>query len=70
MLLVTGSWCVARAVAAIKRDAARPSARWLALAIASGIAFVVVKGLRIPVPNSALGIDLDTNLFYTCSIFR
>lgn len=63
VLLVTGSWCVARAVAAIKRDAARPSARWLALAIASGIAFVVVKGFEYRA-KFALGIDLDTNLFY------
>lgn len=63
ILLVTGSWCVARAVAAIKHDASTTSARWLALAIATGLGFLVVKGFEYQAKFAA-GVSLDTNLFY------
>lgn len=63
ILLVTGSWCVARAVAAIKQGASATSARWLALAIATGLGFLVVKGFEYHAKFAA-GISLDTNLFY------
>lgn len=43
LLLITGSWCVARAVMAIKANHSNSSARWLLAAIGSGIGFLIVK---------------------------
>lgn len=63
VLLITGSWCVARAVAAIKRDEGSSSANWMAVAIASGLGFLVVKGFEYQAKFDQ-GISLDTNLFY------
>lgn len=64
LLLVTGSWCVARAVAAIRRNECRQSSRWLLAAILTGVAFLVVKYFEYAAKFAA-GIDLSTNLFYT-----
>ena len=64
LLLITGSWCVARAVAAIKANHAVASARWLLAAIGTGCGFLVVKYFEYGAKFS-LGINLDTNLFYT-----
>jgi nitric oxide reductase NorE protein len=63
VLLITASWCVARAVAAIRGDASADSARWLLLAILCGVGFLVVKGFEYQAKFAA-GIGLDTNLFY------
>ncbi|MCB4361779.1 cytochrome c oxidase subunit 3 family protein [Quatrionicoccus australiensis] len=63
VLLITGSWCVARAVAAIKGDARVASARWLAAGILAGLGFLVVKLFEYDAKFAA-GINLDTNLFY------
>lgn len=43
VLLITGSWCVARAVQAVRRDAVQAGARWLLGALVCGGGFVVVK---------------------------
>jgi nitric oxide reductase NorE protein len=64
LLLITGSWCVARAVAAIKSNHAVTSARWILAAIGSGLGFLAVKYFEYGA-KFALGINLDTNLFYT-----
>ncbi|MDX9995150.1 MAG: cytochrome c oxidase subunit 3 family protein [Rhodocyclaceae bacterium] len=64
LLLITGSWCVARAVAAIKRNLCRQSAHWLLAAIGTGVGFLIVKYFEYGAKFSA-GINLDTNLFYT-----
>lgn len=64
LLLLGGSWCVARAVAAIERERAAISARWLAAAIVCGGGFVVVKLFEYAAKFDA-GIDLSTNEFYT-----
>ena len=64
LLLITGSWCVARAVAAIKSNHAPSSARWLLAAIGSGVGFLIVKYVEYGAKFAA-GISLDTNLFYT-----
>ncbi|UCV16879.1 cytochrome c oxidase subunit 3 family protein [Quatrionicoccus australiensis] len=63
ILLITGSWCVARAVVAIKGDARVASARWLAAGILAGLGFLVVKLFEYDAKFAA-GINLDTNLFY------
>ncbi|MCX8087203.1 MAG: cytochrome c oxidase subunit 3 family protein [Rhodocyclaceae bacterium] len=64
LLLITGSWCVARAVAAIKRNRCRPSAHWLLAAMLTGVGFLVVKYFEYGAKFAA-GIGLETNLFYT-----
>ncbi len=64
LLLITGSWCVARAVAAIKANHVRASAGWLLAAIGSGVGFLIVKYFEYGAKFAA-GISLDTNLFYT-----
>jgi nitric oxide reductase NorE protein len=64
LLLITGSWCVARAVAAIKANHSTASARWLLAAIGSGCGFLIVKYFEYGAKFAA-GINLETNLFYT-----
>lgn len=63
VLLITASWCVARAVAAIRRNAASVSSRWLAGGILAGVGFLLVKIFEYEAKFEA-GISLDTNLFY------
>ena len=63
VLLLTGSWCVARAVHALRADASRNGARWLAAAIACGLGFMVSKGAELG-QKFAAGIDMSTNTFY------
>jgi len=63
LLLITASWCVARAVAAIKRDAGLASSRWLAGGVLAGVGFLAVKVAEYADKFEA-GINLDTNLFY------
>lgn len=63
VLLITASWCVARAVAAIEKGRQAPSARWLLLGILAGLGFVAVKLYEYSAKLKA-GIDLSTNTFY------
>jgi nitric oxide reductase NorE protein len=62
-LLITGSWCVVRAVQAVKHDASATGARWLLAALACGSGFVVIKLLEFS-DKAQAGIDLSTNTFY------
>ncbi|WP_459950131.1 cytochrome c oxidase subunit 3 family protein [Denitratisoma sp. agr-D3] len=62
-LLITASWCVARAVAAIKAGGQAASARWLAAGILAGGGFLVVK-VGEYATKFAAGVGLGTNLFY------
>ncbi len=62
-LLITGSWCVVRAIQAVKQDASDAGARWLVLALLSGSAFVVIK-LTEYSAKWAAGLDLSSNTFY------
>lgn len=63
VLLITGSWCVARSVAAARRDKATRSAHWLMAALACGAGFVVLKALEFG-EKFAAGYDLSTNTFF------
>ncbi len=63
VLLISASWCVARAVAAIKADRSVLAARLLLWGIAAGGGFVVVKIVEYSAKFSA-GINLTTNVFY------
>ena len=62
-LLITGSWCVVRAIQAVKRDASGAGARWLVLALLCGSGFVVIKLMEYSAKFDA-GLDLSTNTFY------
>jgi len=63
VLLISGSWCVACAVAAVQRNASQVGARWLLGALACGGGFVVVK-LAEYAQKLASGVDLSSHTFY------
>lgn len=62
-LLITGSWCVVRAVQAVKQDASKAGARCLLAALVCGGGFVAIKLMEFSAKAQA-GIDLSTNTFY------
>ena len=64
VLLITGSWCVARAVQAVRSDARQPGLHWLLAAMLCGAGFVGVK-LAEYAAKLREGIDLTSNTFYT-----
>jgi len=63
LALITSSYFVVRAVAAIRAGASRRCARWLGLAIAMGGVFLLVKGQEYA-HHFGQGITLSTNTFY------
>ncbi len=63
VLLITGSWCVASAVHAVRADRRVAGARWLVLALVCGSGFVAIKMHEFAGKIEA-GIDLSTNTFY------
>ncbi len=63
LALITSSYFVVRAVAAIRDDHQRSCARWLGAAIAMGGVFLVVKSMEYHHHFSA-GVTLSTNTFY------
>ncbi|CBL46527.1 cytochrome c oxidase subunit III [gamma proteobacterium HdN1] len=63
ILLITSSWFVARCVAAVRKGQSQAGARWLALAIVCGAAFLVMKTVEFKAKFD-LGVNLSTNDFY------
>ncbi len=63
VLLVTSSWCVARAVAAVRAGRNDKAARRILIGILLGLGFLVVKYLEYSA-KFAVGIDMMTNDFY------
>ncbi|MCB1888029.1 MAG: cytochrome c oxidase subunit 3 family protein [Rhodocyclaceae bacterium] len=63
LLLVTSSWCVARAVAATQQNLTTVAARWLLGGLACGAGFLVIKALEYAAKFSA-GVSLSSNNFY------
>jgi nitric oxide reductase NorE protein len=64
VLLISGSWCVARAVALVsERGDSRGGSRWLAGGILCGLGFLVVKGFEYAAKFGA-GINLSTNTYW------
>ncbi len=61
--LITSSYFVVRAVAAIRDDDSRGCFRWLLAALAMGALFLVVKGAEYH-HHFSMGINLNTNTFY------
>ncbi len=64
LVLITSSYCAARAVSAIRRDASRQCVHWLSGTVLLGTVFVGVKSWEFREKYLA-GISLDTNAFYT-----
>ena len=62
-LLITGSWCVVRAIKAVRRDASAAGVRWLTAALGCGGGFVGIKIMEYTAKWDA-GLDLSTNTFY------
>ena len=63
LALITGSYFVVRATAAIREDDARGCVRWLLWALVMGALFVVVKSAEYA-HHLGEGIHLGTNRFY------
>ncbi len=63
LALITGSYFVVRAVAAIREGASQICLRWLLAALGMGCLFLVVKSAEYSHHFSA-GINLSTNSFY------
>ncbi|MCG8427283.1 MAG: cytochrome c oxidase subunit 3 family protein [Chromatiales bacterium] len=63
LALITSSYFVVRAVAAIKLNDTRGCARWIWAAIGMGFLFVLVKGAEYA-HHFGEGINLSTNTFY------
>lgn len=62
-LLLTASWCVARAVQAARGGRRGPALGWLGAGMAGGAGFVALK-LHEYADKAAQGIGLSTNLFF------
>lgn len=63
VLLITSSWCVARCVQAVRRDASRSGALWLAGGMSCGAGFLLMKAHEFGVKFDA-GLDMSSNDFY------
>lgn len=63
LALITSSYFVVRAVAAIKTDDSKKCFQWLLAALFMGAVFLVVKGIEYQ-HHFSLGINLSTNTFY------
>ncbi len=63
LALITSSYFVVRAVAAIREGSQRSCARWLLAAIAMGALFLVVKSMEYQ-HHFSHGVTLSTNTFY------
>lgn len=63
VVLITGSYCVVRAIAAIRQDHINACTHWLGAALISGLLFLIAKFFEYK-DKFAAGYDLDTNLFF------
>lgn len=68
LLLVTSSYFVVRAVAAMQKGSGRICARWLCAAIACGAFFVILKLVEFAAKIDA-DITMSTNSFYMFYLF-
>ncbi len=63
LLLISGSWCVVRAVQAARADRQMPAVRWMQLALACGLGFLAAKMYEYQA-KFALGLSMDTDTFH------
>ena len=46
LILLTGGWCMANGIGFLRRGQRIPAGRWIAGALASGVAFLILKGFE------------------------
>lgn len=63
VLLISGSWCVVRSVQAARADLQVQAARWMAVALACGVGFLIVKVIEYRAKFAA-GLTMDTDTFH------
>lgn len=63
VLLITGSWCVAHAVRAVRQNQSAIGTRWLLGSLLCGAGFLALKSAEYAAKLNA-GIDVSTNDFY------
>ncbi len=68
LALITSSYFVVRAVAAIRENYARVCTYWLLAAMAMGMLFLVIKSLEF-IHHYSLGVTLHSNTFYMFYLF-
>lgn len=64
LILLTGGWCMANGLAALRRGAGPAAQRWITGAIASGVAFLILKGCEYA-GKIAHGIGFGEDTFFT-----
>ena len=64
VMMISGSYFVAKAVAAMREDRRRASLRWLALVLAAAVGYGVIKALELQW-NHSQGITGRTGPFFT-----
>ncbi len=64
VLLLTGSWCVARGIRSLQCGRRRAGALWTWTAVACGAGFLLSKASEYA-HKHAQGVDLETDTFYT-----
>lgn len=64
LILVTSGWAAAKAVQARALGSVGRSRRWIAMAMALGVAFLVVKATEYA-DKAAHGLDIETDTFWT-----
>lgn len=68
LLLVSSSYFVVRAIAALQHDKGKTAAKWLIAAMACGGCFIVLKFIEFAGKYDA-GISMSTNAFYMFYLF-
>lgn len=63
VLLISGSWCVVRAVQAVRADDSGVGVGWLAAGLLCGAGFLMLKTMEFA-DKFGQGLDLSTNTFY------
>lgn len=63
LLLISGSWCVVRAVQAARADRQTPAMRWMGIALLCGLGFLVAKVFEYQA-KFALGLTLESDTFH------
>ncbi|MCG7200283.1 cytochrome c oxidase subunit 3 family protein [Marinobacter pelagius] len=64
LVLLTSSFCIARAVEAIKHGAQRRTVVWLLCTVAAGVTYCLIKAWEYQW-NAAMGLTSRTNYFFT-----
>jgi nitric oxide reductase NorE protein len=64
LVLLTGGWCMANGVASLRAGLRDPALRWVRLAMVSGLAFTVIKGVEYA-EKVQHGIGFADDAFFT-----